>query len=121
MTNDKRAIDQSAIHKLRQLEEKSKKSLLPQLVVLFSQQGYKAILEIRNLLKIKDYKKVVIVCHDFKTSAANLGATALQEAAEFVEKHCETMTDAQLHLKIQLIEEEFENGLEELKKLVSPH
>jgi HPt (histidine-containing phosphotransfer) domain-containing protein len=119
MTNAKNVIDHSPIQKIRQLEEQSKKSLLPQLVVLFSKQGFKAIHEIRNQLKTKDYKKVILICHDFKTSAANLGASELEETVEFLARHCETIDESQLHLKIQAMEENFEFALEELKKIAS--
>lgn len=116
MTRGKRLIDESAMKRIQQMEQKSGKTILKELVDIFSQDAPAAVAKMRELLVQKDIKGLSQAAHNLKSSSANLGALRLRELAERVERSKTDTTDEQIKLLLDSLEKELKFVLEDLAR-----
>jgi signal transduction histidine kinase/CheY-like chemotaxis protein len=113
ISRGKAVIDESTLGKLQQQEARTGKSLMRELIEIFSQDGPELVQKMRQYLNEKKYESLPAFAHNLKSSAATLGAVRLKEIAERIERakgsemteqqwgHLIDSLEAELHLVIQ--------------------
>jgi HPt (histidine-containing phosphotransfer) domain-containing protein len=111
-------IDEGAIARIQQLEKKTGTPLLLELVVLFSKEAPLVLNQIQSHLEKKDFKSLSAVAHNFKTTAANLGAVRLHNICEQLERNPTELTETKRKFQFEILKKELDLALDELKRRI---
>lgn len=104
-------LDRTALESLKDLQVKSGRNFLPELIKLYVDSTPPIIVNMRKHLLSKAYEDLAREAHSLKSSSGNLGARAVEALAKEIEYGIigeKKLTDEEIHRAIGRIETEFE-------------
>lgn len=114
-------IDQKAIENILELQSKTGKNLLKDLIDLYVESTPDIVSQMISLSFQKNYLELSNLAHSLKSSSANLGVQSVMEAARDIEYKIsveEKYTDEEITALVNKIESEYPKAFTELQSLV---
>src|SRR4051794_12810442 len=83
-------VDESALGRLRELEDEGEPDLLDKLVVAFLKESQALLQGMQEARRTQDFKLIYMQAHTLKSSSASLGGLALAQSCEDCERLAST-------------------------------
>jgi HPt (histidine-containing phosphotransfer) domain-containing protein len=115
--NNAPAIDRKVLDRLFELQDEADPRLVAELIEMFFESSPERIEQLLAAARTENLRKVETVAHDFKSSAANLGALRLSSLAADLEVCGRKGKLEPVHALIDELKREYERAREELAKI----
>lgn len=120
MPGSKGTLDLKVLEQLRDIGAKSNTQLLNQLIEIFETDVPADISAIEEALASGDLKTAEQKAHSIKSSAANLGAVLVQDAAKQIETAARSGQADEVRKDLALLRDVFDAALKELRVFTQP-
>lgn len=107
-------VDRQVLQTLFELGQRTGRPLVAELVDLFRADGDTQILLMRRALVADDRVAIAQAAHAFKASAGNVGARALSDICQEIEREAHSQSLAALKDRVEVMASEFSLSLTDL-------
>ena len=114
-------IEKSAIENIRDLEEKTGRPLLVQLIELYKQSTPSVVIKMRDFLQGSAFVELGREAHSLKSSSANIGVHSIRDLSKQIELqiHEENFNMNELKVLINAIDDQIEDVFSALDDLIT--
>ena len=111
-----RSLDSDILNRLKVLASDDSKSLIKDVIDMFTSSSPKAFSDLRNSLKKKDFEEFNRSAHHYKSTCMNVGATRMRNIMHRLEKTTEVDDVDATEKLIAALESEYEVVIQELER-----